>query len=122
VVIDDSIVRGNTSGPLVRMLRDAGAREIHLRITCPPIRHPCFMGVDMGQYEDLIAHYKDVEQIRQHIGCDSLYYLSLEGMLRATGRRDPAQPTGYCTACFTGEYPIRVDLTTTKTGFEKTIG
>jgi amidophosphoribosyltransferase len=117
VVIDDSIVRGNTSGPLVRLLREAGARQIHMRITCPPIAHPCYMGVDMGTYNDLIAHHKTVEQIRVHTGCDSLHYLSLEGMMRAVGRSE-----GYCQACFTGKYPIPIDQANTKTGFEKVAG
>jgi amidophosphoribosyltransferase len=115
IVIDDSIVRGNTSGPLLRMLRDAGAREIHLRITCPPIAHPCFMGVDMGTYDELIAHRMTVEEIRAHIGCDSLHYLSLDGMMRAIGR------DGYCNACFTGDYPISVNGLKAKTGFEDAI-
>ncbi len=114
VMVDDSIVRGNTSGPLVRLLREAGAREIHIRITCPPIRHPCYMGVDMGTYPDLIAHRMDVHAIEQFIGCDSLYYLSLEGMMRAVGRTE-----GYCQACFTGQYPLPIDPAQTKTGFEK---
>jgi amidophosphoribosyltransferase len=114
VVIDDSIVRGNTSGPLLKLLRDAGAKEIHLLITCPPIAHPCFMGVDMGTYQDLIAARMSVEQIRTHIGCNTLHYLSLEGMMEAVGRSE-----GYCTACFNGNYPIPVDFGTTKTGFEK---
>jgi len=117
VVVDDSIVRGNTSGPLLRLLRDAGASEIHLRITCPPIRHPCFMGVDMGTYQDLIAYHASVEQIREHIGCDSLHYLSLEGMMQAIGRS-----SGYCQACFTGEYPLPVQHESVKTGFEKSFG
>jgi amidophosphoribosyltransferase len=116
LVIDDSIVRGNTSGPLVRLLRDAGALEVHLRITCPPIAHPCFMGVDMGTYEELIAHRMTVDEIRDHIDCDSLYFLSLEGMMRAIGRRG-----GYCNACFTGLYPIELDAEYTKTGFEQAI-
>ncbi len=114
VVIDDSIVRGTTSGPLLKLLREAGARQVHLRITCPPIRHPCFMGVDMGTYEELIAHRMQVEQIRLHIGSDSLYYLSLEGMQRALGRKE-----GYCLACFTGDYPVAVDVHSIKTGFEE---
>jgi amidophosphoribosyltransferase len=114
IVIDDSIVRGNTSGPLLKLLRDAGAREIHLLITCPPITHPCFMGVDMGTHNELIAHRMSVEQIRVHVGADTLHYLSLEGMMAAVGRTG-----GYCTACFTGEYPIAVDFNNTKTGFEK---
>jgi amidophosphoribosyltransferase len=72
------------------------------------------MGVDMGTYAELIAHRMSVDEIRDHIGCDSLHYLSLEGMLKAIGRRD-----GYCTACFNGDYPIAVDFSSTKTGFEK---
>ncbi len=114
VMIDDSIVRGNTSGPLVKLLRDAGAKEVHLGITCPPITHPCFMGVDMGTYHELIGHQMNVEQIREHIGCDSLHFLSLDGMMRAIGR-----DSGYCNACFTGVYPIPLDVMHTKTGFEQ---
>jgi amidophosphoribosyltransferase len=117
VMIDDSIVRGNTSGPLVRLLREAGAREVHLRITCPPIRHPCFMGVDMGGANDLIARTLSVEGIRMHINCESLVYLSLEGMMAAVGKE-----TGYCSACFTGSYPLEVDPECTKTGFETALG
>lgn len=115
VIVDDSIVRGNTSGPLVRLLRDAGAKEIHMRITCPPIKHPCYMGVDMGVYDDLIAHRMDIPAITRHIGCDSLYYLSMDGMMRAVGSSE-----GYCQACFNGLYPLPVDPAQTKTGFEKT--
>jgi amidophosphoribosyltransferase len=116
IMLDDSIVRGTTAGPLVRLLRDAGAREVHLRITCPPIAHPCFMGVDMGTYEQLIAHRLTIEEIRDHIDADTLHYLSLDGMLRAVGRT-----SGYCNACFTGVYPIELDVQQTKTGFEKAI-
>ncbi len=115
-VIDDSIVRGNTSGPLVKLLRDAGAREVHMRITCPPIAHPCFMGVDTGTYEELIAHRMTIDEICDHIDADSLHFLSLEGMMRAIGRTD-----GYCNACFTGVYPIELDTERTKTGFERAI-
>jgi len=113
IVIDDSIVRGNTSGPLVKLLRDAGAREVHMRITCPPITHPCFMGVDMGTSKDLVAAQHSVSEIGAMIGCDSLHFLSLEGMMQALNRQD-----GYCDACFTGNYPLSVDFQTTKTGFE----
>lgn len=116
VVIDDSIVRGNTSGPLVQLLRRAGAREVHLRITCPPIAHPCFMGVDMGNYADLMAHQLTLEEMREHIDCDTLHFLSLAGMMRAIGRT-----AGYCNACFTGVYPLEIDLSQTKTGFERAI-
>ena len=116
VVIDDSIVRGTTSGPLVRLLRDAGAREVHMRITCPPIAHPCFMGVDMGTYDELIAHRLTIDEIRDHIDADSLHYLSIDGMMRALGRTG-----GYCNACFTGVYPLETDPNQTKTGFERSI-
>ncbi|GAP12951.1 amidophosphoribosyltransferase [Longilinea arvoryzae] len=117
VLIDDSIVRGNTTGPLVKMLRDAGASEVHVRITCPPIRHPCFMGVDMGTYDELVAHHHTVEEIRQISGADSLAFLSLEGMMKAIGRSD-----GYCNACYTGVYPFEVNAHTAKTGFEQAVG
>jgi amidophosphoribosyltransferase len=113
-MIDDSIVRGNTTGPLVKLLKNAGAKEVHVAVTCPPIAHPCFMGVDMGSYDDLIAHRRTIDEIREMVGADSLTYLSLEGMMRAVGRQD-----GYCQACFTGQYPIPVDLSSVKTGFER---
>ena len=114
VMIDDSIVRGNTMGPLIKLLRNAGAKEVHVAITCPPIAHPCFMGVDMGRHEDLIAHKRTVAEICEHVGADSLYYLSVEGMMRAVQREE-----GFCQACFTGKYPIPVDLSNVKTGFER---
>ncbi len=85
VVLDDSIVRGTTSAHLVTILRQAGAREIHLRLTCPPIRHPCFMGVDMATYDDLIAHRQSIPEIARILQVDSLHYLSLEGMMAAIG-------------------------------------
>jgi amidophosphoribosyltransferase len=114
IMIDDSIVRGNTTGPLIKLLRNAGAKEVHVAITCPPIAHPCFMGVDMGRHEDLIAHKRTVDEIREYVGADSLYYLSVHGMMRALQRKD-----GFCQACFTGNYPIPVDLSNVKTGFER---
>jgi amidophosphoribosyltransferase len=119
IVIDDSIVRGTTSGPLIRMLRDAGAVEVHVRITCPPISHPCFFGVDMGTYEELIAHQLTVEEINAHIGSDSLGFLSLDRMMKAIGRDD-----GYCNACFTGDYPVPVQLSLTgsKQRFDGVLG
>jgi len=116
VMIDDSIVRGNTTGPLIQLLKTAGAKEVHVRITCPPINHPCFMGVDMGTYEELIAHEKSVAEIREYVGADSLAFLSLDGMMSAIGRKE-----GYCNACFTGEYPIPINPGMTKTGFERSI-
>ena len=114
VIIDDSIVRGNTTGPLIKLLKNAGAREVHVAITCPPIAHPCFMGVDMGRHEDLIAYKRTVDEIRAYVGADSLHYLSVDGMMRALQRKD-----GFCQACFTGQYPIPVDLSNVKTGFER---
>ena len=116
VMVDDSIVRGNTTGPLIQLLKAAGAEEVHVRITCPPIKHPCFMGVDMGTYEELIAHEKSVAEIQEYVGADSLAFLSLDGMMTAIGRSD-----GYCNACFTGEYPIPINPGMTKTGFESSI-
>ena len=113
VMIDDSIVRGNTIGPLIRLLKDAGAKEVHVRITCPPIAHPCFMGVDMGTYQELIAHSMSVAEIQAHVGADSLEYLSLAGMLKAIGRSE-----GYCTACFTGIYPLGIVPSKEKACFE----
>ncbi len=128
VLVDDSIVRGNTTGSLIRLLRDAGAAEVHVRVSSPPVRHPCFMGVDMATYDELIASHKSAEEIRAHIGADSLAYLSLEGMLRAVGggpihRRDAEDAAlfrgltravidlgrGYCDACFSGRYPVTLD-------------
>jgi amidophosphoribosyltransferase len=114
VVIDDSIVRGNTTGPLIKLLRNAGAKEVHMAITCPPIAHPCFMGVDMGRHDDLIAYKRSVNEIREYVGADSLYFLSVDGMMRALKRTE-----GFCQACFTGQYPIPVDLSNVKTGFER---
>ena len=100
-LIDDSIVRGTTSGPLVQMLRDAGATEVHVRVACPPITDPCFMGVDMASKQELIASNRSVADICDHIGADSLAFLSLAGMMEALEADD-----GYCNACFTGVYPF----------------
>ncbi len=102
VLIDDSIVRGTTSRKIVRMVRDAGAREVHVRISCPPTIAPCFYGVDTPSKNQLIAANKSVEEIREYIGADSLAYLSLEGMKEACGEGETAT---YCTACYTGKYP-----------------
>ena len=114
VVVDDSIVRGTTSGPIVELLRRHGAREVHMRICSPPIRHQCFFGVDMARRDELIASRMDIEQIRKHIGADTLGYLSLDGMIRATG----GTPDQYCAACFTGEYLVPVQLELTKESLE----
>jgi amidophosphoribosyltransferase len=102
VLIDDSIVRGTTSRKIVRMIRGAGAREVHMRISCPPTISPCFYGVDTPSKKELIAANKSVEEIREFIGADSLAYLSLEGMKKACG---DGENTTYCSACYTGVYP-----------------
>lgn len=107
VMVDDSIVRGNTAGPLVQLLREGGATEVHVRISSPPVRHPCFMGIDMPTPEELIGAHMDVEAIRRLLGADSLAYLSLDGMLAAIEQGIPAsQPCGHCHACFSGDYPV----------------
>jgi amidophosphoribosyltransferase len=105
VLIDDSIVRGTTSRKIVRMIRHAGAREVHMRISCPPTISPCFYGVDTPSKNQLIAANKSVDEIREYIGADSLAYLSLEGMKKACGEGDR---TSYCTACYTGKYPTEI--------------
>jgi len=102
VLIDDSIVRGTTSRKIVRMVRDAGARQVHVRISCPPTISPCFYGVDTPSKTQLIAANKTVDEIREYIGADSLAYLSLEGMKQACGE---GEARTYCTACYTGKYP-----------------
>lgn len=104
VMVDDSIVRGTTTGPTIKMLRDAGATEVHVRISSPPIKYPCFYGIDMAKQKELIGAQKSVEQIRQHVNADSLGYLSIPGLVRALGvRRDK-----FCMACFDGKYPIDI--------------
>jgi amidophosphoribosyltransferase len=102
VVVDDSIVRGNTTRQIVGMLKDAGAAEVHLRISSPPIRHPCHYGIDMSTSEEMIAHHRTVEQIADELGADSLAYLSMEGVYEAVG----GSAEGHCDACFTGNYPL----------------
>ena len=105
VMVDDSIVRGNTSGPLVQLLRDAGASEVHVRVACPPIKFPCFMGVDMATQKELISAQKSLEEIRVHIGADSLAFLTVDGMMQALKAKD-----GYCNACFHGTYPFSTPI------------
>jgi amidophosphoribosyltransferase len=105
VLIDDSIVRGTTSRKIVRMIRDAGAKEIHMRISCPPTISSCYYGVDTPSKNQLIAANKSVEEIREYIQADSLAYLSLEGLRKAAGEGDEVK---YCTACYTGKYPTKL--------------
>ncbi len=102
IVVDDSIVRGNTLPQIVQMLRDAGAAEIHLRISSPPIKHPCHYGIDMSTREEMIAHGRTEEEIGRELGADSLHYLSLDGVYQAVG----ASREAHCDACFSGEYPL----------------
>ncbi len=106
ILIDDSIIRGTTSRKIVRMVRGAGAKEVHLRISCPPTISPCFYGVDTPSKRDLIAANKTIEEIRQFIEADSLAYLSLEGLYQACGS-EAGRKNGYCVACYTGNYPTQ---------------
>lgn len=116
VVVDDSIVRGNTTAKVVSMLRDAGAAEVHMRISSPPILWPCFYGIDMADRAELVAAERSVPEIAALTGATSLAYLSLDGLQRALGR--PAD--GYCRACFTGDYPIPIPGSSVKLRFEPT--
>jgi amidophosphoribosyltransferase len=104
VVVDDSIVRGNTTRQIVQMLRDAGAREVHMRISAPPIKHPCHYGIDMSTREEMIAHNRTTEEVAAELGCDSLHYLSMEGVYEAAR----ATRATHCDACFSGQYPVAV--------------
>jgi amidophosphoribosyltransferase len=104
VVIDDSIVRGTTSRKIVRMIRAAGAAEVHMRISSPPIQWPCYYGIDTPTRKELIGASHSGEEIRRYLGADSLGYLSLEGMLKATG----SDPAHFCHACFTGQYKVGI--------------
>jgi amidophosphoribosyltransferase len=118
IVVDDSIVRGTTTPTVVSLLRRSGAREVHVRICAPPIRHPCYFGVDMATRGELIAASKSEDEIRDHIGADSLGYLSIPGLLNAVNI--PSQD--FCLACFTGNYPIPVQLELDKFGLEREAG
>jgi amidophosphoribosyltransferase len=114
IIVDDSIVRGTTTPRVISLLRKAGAKQIHMRVCAPPIRYPCFFGVDMATRWELIAARKSIPQIREFIGADSLGYLSLEGLIKAIGLpRDI-----FCLACLTGEYPIPVQLEMDKLALE----
>lgn len=108
VMVDDSIVRGTTSGRIVRMLREAGATEVHVRISSPPVKNSCYYGLDTSSRDELIAAKKSVEEIREYIGADSLEFLSIEGMIEAIGREGHDLNKGHCLACFNSEYPTEV--------------
>ena len=104
VIVDDSIVRGTTSRKLVRLLKRAGAAQVHFRVGSPPVTHPCFYGIDTPSRRELIGALKTVEEIREFLGVESLGYLSLEGLLAVE-----REPRRFCRACFTGDYPVPVD-------------
>lgn len=104
LIVEDSVVRGTTIRTRIKKLRELGAREIHMRVSCPPIKHPCFYGIDFSSKGELIAANNSVEDIARFMGLDSLHYLTVDGLREATGHKDE-----YCMACFTGEYPIPVD-------------
>lgn len=108
VMVDDSIVRGTTSKRIVTMLKEAGAKEVHVCISSPPIKNPCFYGIDTSTHEELIASSNSVEEMRQIIGADSLTFLSPEGVIKAIGRDDSSENRGQCMACFTGKYPTEI--------------
>ncbi|MGB3056639.1 MAG: amidophosphoribosyltransferase, partial [Candidatus Omnitrophota bacterium] len=115
VVVEDSIVRGTTTSSRIKAIRETGVKEIHMRISCPPIVFPCFYGIDFPSRKELIANELSVEEIGKFIGVDSLKYLSHDGMLKAAG----SGGNGFCTACFSGGYPTKVHKTAIKTPFEK---
>ena len=115
IVVDDSIVRGTTTPHVVSLLRRAGVAEIHMRVCAPPIINPCYMGVDMANREELIAANKTIEEIRELTGADSLGYLSIEGLMKVVG----GTHGGFCDACFTGNYPVPVQLELTKKVLEQ---
>ncbi|MBN1288409.1 MAG: amidophosphoribosyltransferase, partial [Actinobacteria bacterium] len=117
VVVDDSIVRGNTSRKIVEILKEAGAKEVHMMVSSPPIRYPCFYGIDTAVRSELIASHKSIEEIRDFLGADSLNYLSIENLVDSCG----APKDKFCTACFEGNYPIEVpkDMKMSKFRFEE---
>ena len=114
-VVDDSIVRGTTTKQIVALLRKAGATEVHVRISAPPIYHPCFYGIDFPTRQELIAHERSVDEIRDFLEVDSLAYLSVEGMLSCL----QGESKHYCTACWTGKYKVSVEEPVSKFGFER---
>jgi len=115
VVVDDSIVRGTTTRGKIRTLRQAGAKEIHIRVSCPPLRYPCYYGVDFPTKEELLANNRNLEQIKEFLEVDSVGYMSLEGLLSCANL--PADH--YCTACWTGKYRIPVDVAVNKFTMER---
>lgn len=121
IMVDDSIVRGTTSRRIVRMLRDAGATEVHVVISSPPIKNPCFYGIDTSRRDELIAADNSIEEIRREIEADTLTFISTEGMLDAIGNEGSGETRGHCLACFTGNYPTEIyqDIHISKEEIEK---
>lgn len=113
ILIDDSIVRGNTIGPIIKLLRDAGAKEVHIRIASPPLLHPCYMGINIPTRSELIGNKMNPEELAAYVGADSLAYLSVDGLQRAVEAnlksKNPSQ-VGHCRACLTGEYPVELEF------------
>jgi amidophosphoribosyltransferase len=118
ILIDDSIVRGTTIGQLIRLLKDAGAKDVHIRIASPPLHYPCYMGINIPTREELIANQLNAKQLASSLGAASLIYLSLEGLKKSvqSGIKErqeaigTTKPIGHCTACLTGEYPVALDF------------
>ena len=117
VVVDDSIVRGTTTRAMVKMLREAGAKEIHMRISSPPYRWPCFYGMDTGTRSELLAANLTVQEIQDYLDVDSLAYLTLDNLLEATGTNN----AGFCSACLTGDYPVDIPVNLSKKILEESI-
>ena len=115
VLVDDSIVRGTTTRQIVKLMFEAGASEVHVRITAPPIKHPCFYGIDMAKETELASAIMSLDQLCAHLGATSLGFLSIEGAVRATGR----EQDHFCLACFNGDYPIPVPEQVSKDDFEE---
>lgn len=115
VMVDDSIVRGTTSSMIVKMLREAGAKEVHVRISSPPVTHSCYFGIDTSTRKELIGAWQEIDEIRDFIGADTLGYISIEGLIKSTG----AKKEDFCIGCFTGKYPIDIPREGKKYLFEK---
>lgn len=108
ILIDDSIVRGNTIGPIIKLLKDAGAKEVHIRVASPPLLHPCYMGINIPTREELIANRMGSDELAKHVGANSLAYLSVDGLKKAVlqnMKTTKPKQAGHCTACLTGDYP-----------------
>ncbi|XP_050719052.1 amidophosphoribosyltransferase-like isoform X1 [Eriocheir sinensis] len=112
VLVDDSIVRGTTVGPIIQLLRQAGAREVHIRVASPPLKHPCYMGINIPTRGELLANQKPIEELANHVGANSLAYLSIDGLVKAVRQGIVARnnaPVGHCTACLDGNYPVHLE-------------